>query len=103
MALIATTVFLRTTMHRDSIEDGVVYTGALFFSLIMMMFNGMAEISLTIAKLSVFYKQRDLLFYPAWAFSVPKMILAIPIAMAEVAVWVLITYYSIGFDPSFER
>ncbi|KAK3219635.1 hypothetical protein Dsin_013605 [Dipteronia sinensis] len=103
MALIGGTLFLRTEMHRDTIIDGGIYMGALFFSVVMIMFNGMAELGLTVFKLPVFYKQRDLLFYPAWAYAIPTWILKIPITVVEVGVWVLITYYVMGFDPNFQR
>lgn len=90
-------------MSRDSLDNGQVYMGALFFSVVMIMFNGMSELSMTIAKLPVFYKQRDLLFYPAWAYALPSWILKIPITFLEVGVWVFITYYVIGFDPNVGR
>ena len=77
--------------------------GALFFGLITIMFNGMAELSMTIAKLPVFFKQRDLLFFPSWAYALPTWILKIPIAFVEVSIWVFLTYYVIGFDPNVER
>ncbi|KAF1859242.1 hypothetical protein Lal_00009826 [Lupinus albus] len=103
MAFIAFTLFFRTEMHHRNVADAGVYTGALFFTLVTIMFNGMAEISMTIAKLPVFYKQRDLLFYPSWAYAIPSWILKIPVTMAEVAVWVFLTYYVIGFDPNVGR
>lgn len=103
MAIIGMTLFLRTNMHRDNLIDGGIYLGALFFSVVMIMFNGMSELSMTIAKLPVFYKQRDLLFYPSWAYSLPSWILKIPISFLEVAVWVFITYYVMGFDPNVGR
>ncbi|RVW77602.1 Pleiotropic drug resistance protein 1 [Vitis vinifera] len=103
MAVIAMTLFLRTEMHKNSTDDGSIYTGALFFTVVMIMFNGMAELAMAIAKLPVFYKQRDLLFYPAWAYALPSWVLKIPITFVEVAVWVFITYYVIGFDPNVER
>ncbi|XP_030971325.1 pleiotropic drug resistance protein 1-like [Quercus lobata] len=103
VALITSTVFLRTNMHRDSVEDGGIYAGALFFSVIITLFNGLAELSMTIARLPVFYKQRDLLFYPPWAYALPAWILKIPISCMEAAVWVFITYYIIGFDPNVGR
>ena len=90
-------------MDRNTVADGQIYTGALFFAVIVTMFNGMAELSMTIAKLPVFYKQRDLLFYPSWAYALPSWILKIPITFFEVAVWVFITYYVIGFDPNVGR
>ncbi|KAG6718028.1 hypothetical protein I3842_04G130500 [Carya illinoinensis] len=103
MALIAMTIFLRTEMHRNSVTDGGIYAGALFYGVVVIMFNGTAEISMTVAKLPVFFKQRNLLFYPAWAYSLPSWIIKIPITFVEVAVWVFITYYVIGFDPSAGR
>ncbi|XP_010249929.1 PREDICTED: pleiotropic drug resistance protein 1-like [Nelumbo nucifera] len=103
LAFITMTLFLRTEMHQDDSTDGGIYMGALFFALITVMFNGLSEISMTIAKLPVFYKQRDLLFYPAWAYSLPTWILKIPITFIEVGIWVFITYYVIGFDPNVER
>ncbi|KAG8643737.1 hypothetical protein MANES_11G063300v8 [Manihot esculenta] len=103
MGIIAMTLFLRTNMHRNDLNGGGIYLGALFFTVIMIMFNGMSELSMTVAKLPVFYKQRDLLFYPSWAYSLPTWILKIPITFFEVAVWVLLTYYPIGFDPNVVR
>jgi hypothetical protein len=103
MAIISMTLFFRTKMPRDTVEDGGIYAGALFFTAIMIMFNGMAELSMTIAKLPVFYKQRDLLFFPPWTYSIPPWILKIPITFVEVAAWVFLTYYVIGFDPNIGR
>ena len=97
------TLFFRTKMHRDSVTNGGIYVGALFFTIIMITFNGMAELSMSIAKLPVFYKQRDLRFYPAWAYGLPTWILKVPIAFVEVAVWVILNYYVIGFDPNVGR
>ncbi|XP_012467719.2 pleiotropic drug resistance protein 1 [Gossypium raimondii] len=103
MAIVSMTLFFRTEMNRDSIADGGIYMGAIFFGLTMVMFNGMPEISMTVAKLPVFFKQRDLLFFPAWAYALPRWILKIPITFIEVAIWVFLTYYVIGFDPNVER
>jgi len=103
MAFITMTVFLRTKMHRDSPNSGLIYMGALFFGLITCMFNGFAELSMTIHKLPTFYKQRDLLFFPPWAFALPLWVLRIPISIVEAGIWVFITYYVIGFDPNVGR
>uniref|UniRef100_A0A7N0VLX7 ABC transporter domain-containing protein n=1 Tax=Kalanchoe fedtschenkoi TaxID=63787 RepID=A0A7N0VLX7_KALFE len=103
MAFITMTLFLRTEMGRSTITDGSIYTGALFFTVIITMFNGMSELSMTIAKLPVFYKQRDLLFYPSWAYAIPSWVLKIPITFVEVAVWVFLTYYVVGFDANVGR
>ncbi|WCJ40642.1 ABC transporter G family member 40 [Euphorbia peplus] len=103
MAVITMTLFLRTEMHRDTVIDGGIYTGALFFISIIVLFNGMAEIPMTLFKLPVFYKQRDLRFYPAWAYALPTWIIKIPITFIEVAILTFITYYTIGFDPNIGR
>ncbi|KAH7847927.1 hypothetical protein Vadar_031716 [Vaccinium darrowii] len=103
MALIAMTVFLRTKMPKETLDDGGIFMGALFFTLMMIMFNGYSEISLTIMKLPVFYKQRDFLFFPAWAYALPTWFLKIPVTFVEVGAWVFLTYYVIGFDPDAGR
>ncbi|KAJ6836913.1 ABC transporter G family member 36-like isoform X2 [Iris pallida] len=103
MAIIAMTLFLRTNMHHDTVNDGGIYMGAIFFSTVMLMFNGFSELALTLFKLPVFFKQRDYLFYPAWAYALPTWILKIPITFVEVAVWVFLNYYVIGFEPSVAR
>ncbi|KAF9594978.1 hypothetical protein IFM89_035751 [Coptis chinensis] len=100
MSLICMTVFLRTEMKAGQIQDGGKYFGALFFSLINVMFNGLAELSLTIFKLPVFYKQRDFLFYPPWAFALPIWVLKNPLSLMESGIWVILTYYTVGFAPS---
>ncbi|XP_019263263.1 PREDICTED: pleiotropic drug resistance protein 1-like isoform X2 [Nicotiana attenuata] len=100
IALTTMTLFFRTEMPRDTIDDGGIYTGALFFIVVIILFNGMSEIALTILKLPVFYKQRDLLFFPSWAYAIPSWILKIPITFIEVSLWVFLTYYVIGFDPN---
>ncbi|KAL7187490.1 hypothetical protein ACSBR1_037549 [Camellia fascicularis] len=103
MAFIAMTIFLRTEMPKKTTADGTVFMGALFYSIMMVMFNGFAELAMTILKLPTFYKQRDLLFFPAWAYSLPTWILKIPITFVEVGIWVFTTYYVIGFDPNVGR
>ncbi|KAG0538404.1 hypothetical protein BDA96_03G233200 [Sorghum bicolor] len=103
VSIIAMTLFFRTKMHRDSVTDGGIYLGALFFAVIMIMFNGLSELALTIIKLPVFFKQRDLLFFPAWAYTIPTWILKIPISFVEVGGFVFMAYYVIGFDPNVGR
>ncbi|KAI8573493.1 hypothetical protein RHMOL_Rhmol01G0282000 [Rhododendron molle] len=103
MATIALTVFLRTEMKAGGLGDSAKFWGALFFSLINVMFNGMAELAMTVFRLPVFYKQRDSLFYPAWAFGLPIWLLRIPISFMESGIWIILTYYTIGFAPAASR
>ncbi|XP_058208545.1 pleiotropic drug resistance protein 1-like isoform X2 [Rhododendron vialii] len=103
MAFITVTVFLRIEMPKKTLEDGGIFMGALFFTLIMIMFNGYSEITLSIMKLPIFYKQRDFLFFPAWAYTLPTWFLKIPVTFVEVGAWVFLTYYVVGFDPDAGR
>ncbi|KAA8516690.1 hypothetical protein F0562_016804 [Nyssa sinensis] len=103
MSLIALTVFLRTKMPYGTFQDGGKFFGALFFSLINVMFNGVTELAMTVFRLPVFYKQRDFLFYPAWAFALPIWVLRIPLSFMESGIWVILTYYTIGFAPAASR
>ncbi|KAK8936592.1 Pleiotropic drug resistance protein 3 [Platanthera zijinensis] len=103
MACITMTLFLRTNMHRDSVADGGIYMGSLFYLMTLIMFNGFSELPLTIWKLPVFFKQRDSLFYPAWAYALPSWILKIPFTLVEVATLVFLTYYVIGYDSNVVR
>ncbi|KAH7856193.1 hypothetical protein Vadar_033779 [Vaccinium darrowii] len=103
MSIIAFTVFLRTQMPAGNLQDGGKFFGALYFSLVNVMFNGLAELAMTIFRLPVFFKQRDFLFYPAWAFALPIWVLRIPISLMESAIWIILTYYTIGFAPAASR
>lgn len=103
IATIAMTVFLRTKMHHRDVDDGSIYMGAIFIGVMTHLFNGFAELAMSIAKLPVFYKQRDLLFFPAWTYSLPTWILKIPVSFLECAAYTALTYYVIGFDPSVQR
>ncbi|KAI3707559.1 hypothetical protein L6452_26185 [Arctium lappa] len=103
MSLVGMAMFFRTEMHVGSLEDGGKFFGALFFGLLIVMFNGMAELALTVMRLPVFYKQRDSLLYPAWAFALPIWILRIPLSLMESGIWVILTYYTIGYAPDATR
>lgn len=103
VSLITMTVFFRTELHPTDIIDGNLYLGALFFGLVNVMFNGLAEITLSVDRLPVFYKERDQMFYPAWASSIPTFITRISLSTLESAIWVILTYYVIGFAPEASR
>ncbi|TVU21529.1 hypothetical protein EJB05_31170 [Eragrostis curvula] len=87
VALITMTVFFRTTMHHDSVDDGIIYLGALYFAIVMILFNGFTEVSMLVTKLPVLYKHRDLHFYPPWAFTLPSWLLSIPTSLIESGMW----------------
>ncbi|KAK5829845.1 ABC transporter G family member 32 [Gossypium arboreum] len=103
VALITMSVFMRTVLHHNTIDDGGLYLGALYFSMVIILFNGFTEVSMLVAKLPVLYKHRDLHFYPTWAYTLPSWLLSIPTSLYESGFWVAISYYVIGYDPNFTR
>ncbi|XP_061340282.1 ABC transporter G family member 39-like isoform X3 [Gastrolobium bilobum] len=103
ISIITFTVFLTTEMPVGTVQDGQKFFGALFFTLVMVMINGMTEIPMIVTRLPVFYKQRDFMFYPAWAFGIPIWVLKIPLSLIESGIWVVLTYYTIGYAPAADR
>ncbi|PIN11340.1 Pleiotropic drug resistance proteins (PDR1-15), ABC superfamily [Handroanthus impetiginosus] len=103
VALITMSVFCRTTLHHDTIDDAGLYLGELYFSMVIILFNGFTEVSMLVAKLPVLYKHRDLHFYPCWAYTMPSWFLSIPTSLIESGFWVAVTYYVVGFDPNITR
>ncbi|KAK9282226.1 hypothetical protein L1049_005140 [Liquidambar formosana] len=102
IALVTMTVFIRTRMNIDEVHANY-YMGSLFYALSRLLSNGIAELSLTVSRLEVFYKQRDFYFYPAWTYSIPAAILKIPFSMLDAFHWTALTYYVIGYSPEPER
>ncbi|XAR53291.1 Sulfate-transporting ATPase [Bertholletia excelsa] len=103
VALITMSVYFRTILHHKTIDDGGLYLGALYFAMVIILFNGFTEVSMLVAKLPVLYKHRDLHFYPCWAYTLPSWLLSIPTSLIESGFWVAVTYYVIGFDPNIIR
>ncbi|KAL3696501.1 hypothetical protein R1sor_010577 [Riccia sorocarpa] len=103
VAFVTGTLFLRTRIHPTNETNGSLYLGTLFYALIHMMFNGFSEISITIARLPVFYKQRDNRFYPAWAYLAPNWVLRLPYSFVEAVIWSCIVYWLVGLAPSAGR
>ncbi|CAK7326246.1 unnamed protein product [Dovyalis caffra] len=102
VASICMTVLLRTRMGVDAIHASY-YMGALFYALVLLLVDGVPELQMTTSRLAVFYKQRELYFYPAWAYAIPAAILKVPLSLLEAFVWTALTYYVIGYSPEFGR
>ncbi|KAK2646917.1 hypothetical protein Ddye_022112 [Dipteronia dyeriana] len=102
IASITMTVFLHSQMAVDLISANY-YLGALFYSLVIILVDGFPEVNMTVSRISVFYKQRELCFYPAWAYAIPATILKLPLSCLEAFVWTSLTYYVIGYSPEVER
>ncbi|KAK4792568.1 hypothetical protein SAY86_023003 [Trapa natans] len=102
VGVITMTLFIRTKMKVDAAHANL-YMGSLFYSLIRLVVIGIAELSMTVARLGVFFKQRDFNFYPAWAYSIPAAVLKIPFSMIDAFLWTALTYYVIGYSPEPQR
>eukprot|EP00261_Vitis_vinifera_P019270 XP_010649677.2 PREDICTED: pleiotropic drug resistance protein 3 [Vitis vinifera] len=102
VALMTMTVFIRTRMAVD-LQHSNYFLGSLFYTLIRLMTNGVAELFLTISTLPVFYKQKEGYLYPVWAYSIPTSILKTPYSLVESILWTSITYYTIGYSPEAKR
>ncbi|XP_021835261.1 ABC transporter G family member 32 isoform X2 [Spinacia oleracea] len=103
ISFVTMSVFFRTTLHRNTIDDGGIYVGSLFFSMNIILFNGFTETAMIVMKLPVIYKHRDLHFYPGWIYSVPYWLMSIPTSLIESGVWVAVTYFVVGYDPNYSR
>ena len=78
------------TVAHETIADEGKFFDTLFCHLVNMMFNGMAELTMTVDRLPVFYKQRGLLFYPLWAFGLSYWLLKILLSLLEFGLFSLI-------------
>ncbi|KAF9599142.1 hypothetical protein IFM89_035421 [Coptis chinensis] len=103
VGFVTCTMFLRTRLHPTDEINGNLYLSCLFFGLVHMMFNGFSELPIMISRLPVFYKQRDNLFHPAWAWSIPSWLLRVPYSVIEAVVWSCVVYYTVGFAPGAGR
>ena len=96
------TLFLRTRMKVDVLHANY-YMGALFYALMILLVDGFPEMAMTLQRLEIFYKHKELHFYPAWAYGIPSTVLKIPLSLVESLVWTCLTYYVIGYSPEAER
>ncbi|CAA7017297.1 unnamed protein product [Microthlaspi erraticum] len=101
-ALVTMTVFLQAGAMTDA-RHGNYLMGSLFTALFRLLADGLPELTLTLSRLGVFCKQKDLYFYPAWAYAVPSIILKIPLSVFDSFLWTLLTYYVIGYSPEVGR
>lgn len=103
VAMITMSVFFWSTINHDTLDDGGLYLSALYFSTVIILFNGFTEVSMLVAKLLVLYKHMDLHFYPSWIYPLLSWILSILISFLESGIRVAVTYYVIGYDPTITR
>ncbi|XP_056693043.1 pleiotropic drug resistance protein 1 isoform X2 [Spinacia oleracea] len=103
LGFIVASAFYEDRKHHETLQDGVVHMGALFVGLVTLIVSGYAVLPMTISKLPVYYKQRSFKFFPSWAYSFPTLLPGIIFSSIEVIIWVLTTYFIIGFDLNFFR
>ncbi|KAK9025002.1 hypothetical protein V6N11_064903 [Hibiscus sabdariffa] len=101
-AAITMTVFLQTQMSVDAIHSSY-FMGSLFYALNILVADGFPELSMTVSRIAVFYKQRELCFYPAWAYAFPAAILKVPISLLASFIWTAMAYYVIGYSSEVGR
>ncbi|CAM6120550.1 unnamed protein product [Calypogeia fissa] len=99
VAITIATLFIRTTLHHDTLDHANVYMGAIFYALVFIMTAGLAEFKFLFMRLPVYYKERELCLYPAWAISLPMFLLKIPWTVLEVGMYLTIVYFVTGFSP----
>lgn len=102
VAFVAMTVFIRTRMAVDVVH-GNYFMGSLFYSLVILLVDGFPELSMTVSRLAVIYKQKELFFFPAWAYTIPSAVLKIPLSLLESFIWTSLSYYVIGYSPEIGR
>eukprot|EP00208_Stichococcus_sp_RCC1054_P006723 CAMPEP_0206141786 /NCGR_PEP_ID=MMETSP1473-20131121/14100_1 /ASSEMBLY_ACC=CAM_ASM_001109 /TAXON_ID=1461547 /ORGANISM="Stichococcus sp, Strain RCC1054" /LENGTH=1124 /DNA_ID=CAMNT_0053536477 /DNA_START=231 /DNA_END=3601 /DNA_ORIENTATION=+ len=103
MGFVTATLFIRTEFSADSVANGNLYFGMIFFSSIMLLFDGFAEETLTVQRIPGFFKQRDNMFYSAAAYVFPTTIIRIPYSLLCATLWSVITYYPVGLAPEASR
>ena len=65
MAFVLATMFWRG--DKNTVDDGNFFMGVLFYSLLYQLLEGTAEMHLLCDRLPVFFKQRQMRFYPGEA------------------------------------
>ena len=67
LALVIMTLFLHTELNHSSVSYGNKFMGEFFSGVVIVKFNGLAELQMTMRRFPIFYKQRQLLLLPGWA------------------------------------
>ncbi|PSC69376.1 ATP-binding cassette transporter isoform B [Micractinium conductrix] len=98
MAFVVATCYLN--VGKDTLDNGNILMGASFYSLIFMLIGGTVEMHLITERLPVFWKQREMRFFPGWCFALPSFLFRLPYALLDATLWSLITYWAVGFDDS---
>lgn len=97
-AFVVGTLFLRE--GKSSVEDGQLFLGVSFFSMLYMMVGAFPDGAMLVEMLPTFYKQRDAKFFPAWTFAATMFFERIPWLIVDATVWSSMVYWMVGFVSS---
>ncbi|KAL3699558.1 hypothetical protein R1sor_017580 [Riccia sorocarpa] len=103
VAILASTLYFRGKMKREDLQDAQLYASVIFCGIVTMLLDGYTEVVLTVYRLPLFFKHRDLLFLPAWAYTISRAVVNIPVSLIQSVLWTAITYYTIGLASALER
>ncbi|EFN59136.1 hypothetical protein CHLNCDRAFT_137957 [Chlorella variabilis] len=98
MAFVVSTLFWRE--DKGTVEDGNLFFGVIFYSILYQLLGAIPEMHLLVGRLSVFFKQRDVNFYPGWCFAIPTFLMRVPWSFLEATLWTNLVYWLVGFSPS---
>jgi ABC-type multidrug transport system permease subunit len=98
MAFILSSAFWRES--RQTVDDGNYFLGVIFYSVLYQLLGGTSEMHLVVERLPVVHRQEANRFYPGWAFAAPTFLLRLPYSLLESALWSVLVYWIVGFDPS---
>lgn len=102
MSLVTGTLYIKVR-NKESVDDGNLIMGALFFAMIYMLMAGSSEMHVLGERLRVFFRQREMKMYPGSAFALPAFIWRIPYCMVDAILWSAIMYFLVGLDPNVGR
>ena len=57
-------------------------------------------LQITISRVAIFYKQRELYFYPTWTYVIPTSILKASLYLMEAFVWTTLTMLLVTVDTT---
>lgn len=102
MSVVTGTLYV-AVRGKNSVDDGNLIMGALFFSMIYMLMAGAAEMHVLTERLRVFFRQREMKMYPGSAFALPAFLWRVPYCAVDAILWSCIAYFAIGLDASAGR
>eukprot|EP00884_Botryococcus_braunii_P016921 jgi/Botrbrau1/3912/Bobra.0183s0133.1 len=103
IAGIVGTLLLRTQVHPGTLDGGLLYMGSLFLTILYITFSTLMELTFTVDRLPVFFRQRARKFYQTWAYQLPPTLMHMPFSVAEGLTWSAVIYFTIGFAPEAGR